>query len=69
VPRLMVVPNRGKHGGENLITNIGEPMEPLLEARGYRLVVKAPKYADPVVQRYGVQPTWYYLFESRELAQ
>jgi hypothetical protein len=69
VPRLMIVPNRGKHGGEKLVTNMGEPMEPLLEARGYQLVVKAPKYADPVVQRYGVQPTWYYLFESRELAQ
>jgi SAM-dependent methyltransferase len=67
VPRLMIVPNRGKHGGEKLVTNLGEPMEPLLEARGYRLAVKAPKYADPVVQRYGVQPTWYYLFESREL--
>jgi len=64
VPRLMLVPNRGKHGGEQLVTNTGVPMEPLLNARGYRLAAKAPKYADPVVQRYGVQPTWHYLFQA-----
>lgn len=64
VPRLMIVPNPAEHGGENLVTNTGEPIERLLASRGYRLAAKAPKYADPVVQRYGVQPTWHYLFQA-----
>jgi hypothetical protein len=64
VPRLMIVPNPAEHGGERLVTNTGEAMEPLLEAHGYRLVAKAPKYADPALQRFGVQPTWHYLFQA-----
>lgn len=64
VPRLMIVPNPAEHGGEKLVTNTGEAMEPLLEAHGYRLVAKAPKYGDPALQRHGVQPTWHYLFQA-----
>jgi len=64
VPRLMIVPNPMEHGGEKLITNAGASMQPLLESRGYRLAAKAPKYADPVVRRHGVQSTWHYLFEA-----
>ena len=64
VPRLMIVPNPAEHRGENLVTNTGESIERLLQLRGYRLEAKAPKYADPVVQRCGVQPTWHYLFQA-----
>ncbi len=64
VPRLMIVPNPAEHGGEKLVTNTGEPMEGLLASRGYRLAARAPKYADPAVQRHGVQPTWHYLFQA-----
>jgi putative sugar O-methyltransferase len=36
---------------------------PHLKARGYRLVHHGPKYDDEAVQRYGVTPAEYYLFE------
>jgi hypothetical protein len=64
VPWLMIVPNPAEHGGEKLVTNTGEAMAPLLEAHGFRLAAKAPKYADPALQRHGVQPTWHYLFQA-----
>ncbi|MBO0892898.1 MAG: hypothetical protein J2O39_00855, partial [Acidimicrobiales bacterium] len=39
---------------------------PHLEDRGYRLVHHGPKYDDEVVQRYGVSPAEYYLFERQD---
>jgi hypothetical protein len=64
VRHLMVVPNQGDHGGRRLTNIRGADLLPLIERR-YRLSVKAPKYADPALQRLGIQPTWHYLFERR----
>jgi len=36
-----------------------------LERYGYRTVLKEPKFIDPVVQEYGLQPSWYHLLELR----
>lgn len=63
VKNLMIVPNRSTSGGRELLTNRGENFLPLLEKYGYRTVVKEPKYLDPVVQEFGLQPSWHHLLE------
>lgn len=62
VRHVMIVPNAGSHEGERLLTNDRQNMEGILTRHGYRLVAKEPKYLDPLVQRYAVNPTYYYLF-------
>ena len=66
---LMIVPNAQDHGGTRLLTQEREgprrDFQPMLESRGYRLVDRSPKYADPIVQKYGISPTHHFLFERR----
>lgn len=62
VKNLMIVPNRSAAGG-GLLTNDGQDFLPLMERYGYRMLVREPKYLDPVVQEFGLQPSWYHLFE------
>jgi hypothetical protein len=59
----MIVPNACGHDGELLRNIDGEDMQPLIERSGYRLVVKEPKYSDPGVQKFALNPTWFWLFE------
>jgi hypothetical protein len=63
VPWLLVAPNAQDHGGRELLTNDQQPFGPLMEQAGYRPRAVLPKYRDPVVQRYGLSPTMYHLFE------
>lgn len=63
VKHLFIVPNTCDHGGVKLALNSGEDFSALVEKYGYKLKVKAPKYEDPMVQKYGVSPTYYYLFQ------
>ena len=63
VRNLMIAPNAMDHGGRELLTNDRRPFGPLIERHGYRPVARVPKYRDPVVQRYGLSPTMYHLFE------
>lgn len=63
VPWLLVVPNAMDHGGRELLTNDRRPFQPLIEQAGYRRRALLPKYRDPVVQRYGLSPSMYHLFE------
>lgn len=63
VRHLFVVPNAMDHGGTRIINSEGCDLRPLIDAAGYRLLACEPKYADSFVQRYGVQPTYHYLFE------
>jgi hypothetical protein len=46
-----------------LRNNAGQDMQPLIEQSGYRLVAMEPKYADPEVQKFALNPTWFWLFE------
>lgn len=62
VKYLMVIPNAGDHGGDQLLTNDGLDMRAVIEENGYRLNTKEPKYSDLIVQEYGLSPTYYYLF-------
>jgi len=65
VGHLMVAPNALDHGGTRLLTNTREDLMPLFAEFGFELAASEPKYSDPFVQKYGVQPTWYYLFTAR----
>lgn len=60
---LFIVPNASDHGGEKLALNGGEDFSYLVEKYGYELRSKAPKYSDPLVQKFGVSPTYYYLYQ------
>jgi hypothetical protein len=40
-------------------------MKGVFEKYGYRQIAKDPKYRDPVVQKYALNPTCHYLFELR----
>jgi SAM-dependent methyltransferase len=63
VKYLFIVPNACDHGGEKLALNSGEDFSDLVDKYGYKLQIKAPKYDDPMVQKYGVSPTYYYLYQ------
>jgi len=56
---LMIVPNTG----DALRTHEGVDFTSIIESRGYRLKANEPKYRDPVVQQYGINPSYYFLFE------
>lgn len=60
---LMIVPNALNHGGERLTTGDGQDFGKVIEKYGYRHIAKDPKYRDPVVQRYAINPTCHHLFE------
>jgi putative sugar O-methyltransferase len=62
VPRLMVVPNEGTVGGARCEINGGVDMEQVFARFGYRPAVREPRYADPNVQRRGVDPVHLHLF-------
>jgi len=63
VRNLFIVPNSSDHGGDRLALNSGEDFSALVEKYGYILKTKAPKYEDPLVQKFGVSPTYYYLYQ------
>jgi len=70
VPYLFVVPNADEHGGTRLLTREPAGIEsqdfmPAILSRGYRLAKKRAQYSVPGVQRCGVSPTHYYLFELK----
>ena len=66
---LMIVPNTVNGTGDMLLTNRREPFMPTIERNGYELIAKEPKYRDPVVQNFGINPTYHYLFELKRPEQ
>jgi hypothetical protein len=63
---LMIVPNTPrKTVGETLLTNDGHDFGGIVTKHGYSLVAREPKYRDPIVQQYAINPTHHYLFELR----
>ena len=65
VGHLMVVPNAVSRDGSDGITmrtNAGEDFSAVVRRHGYVLAANEPKYADPVVQEYGVSPAAHLLF-------
>jgi hypothetical protein len=67
---LFVVPNADWHGGTRLLTqepagNKRQDFMPAILSRGYKLFRKRTQYSASGVQKYGVSPTYYYLFELK----
>jgi hypothetical protein len=65
IGHLMVVPNAVSADGAEGITmrtNTGQDFSAIVRRHGYVLAASEPKYADPVVQEYGVSPAAYLLF-------
>lgn len=60
---LFIVPNAQNNGGKKLISYEGMNFHSLIEQSGFRLKVREPKYSEPVIQQYGVSPTYYHLFK------
>jgi hypothetical protein len=63
VKHLFIVPNGGNNSGQLLLTNIRQDILPVIEKSGYRLIARESKFADPEVQKFGLNPTYYWLFE------
>lgn len=63
VKYLMVVPNAVEEYGKVLLTNTHQDFSRLIESHGYKLVIKEPKYRDPFIQQYGINPTYHHLYE------
>ncbi len=59
VRHLMIVPNTG----DTLRADDGTEYSGILDQHGYKLIAKEPKYRDPLVQQYAINPTYHYLFE------
>jgi SAM-dependent methyltransferase len=65
VRQLMIVPNEGTTKGALCQLRDGSDMEALLARHGYRIAVREPRYGDPVVQQFGIDPVHLHLFELR----
>ena len=67
IPHLLIIPNAMDNEGTELLTTEAGgarlPFLPAVEAAGYRLRERAPKYAEPLMQRHGITPTHYWLFD------
>lgn len=64
VRHLMLVPNgEARNGPIGCQTDSGEDIDAILGRFGYRLKVREPRYQDPLVQRYALDPAQLYLFE------
>jgi SAM-dependent methyltransferase len=63
VRQLMVVPNDGGVGGARCRIGNDVDMESIIARFGYRATVREPRYDDPVVQEYGIDPVCLHLFE------
>lgn len=62
VPYLMVVPNIVAADNVTMLTNAREDLSAEITANGYRLLAAEPKYQDPKVQEYGINPIRHFLF-------
>jgi hypothetical protein len=61
VPYLMIVPN----SGTALLTQDGKDFRPLINQYGYEFMAVEPKYQDPVVQKYALNPDHFHLFKLK----
>lgn len=59
---LFIVPNSVNLQDESLLTNDAKEFSSIVKKYGYNLIVREPKYTDLIVQTYGINPAYYYLF-------
>lgn len=60
---LMVVPNGWNPDLQVCQTNDGHDMEAIFAAHGYHPVAREPRYADPLLQQFGVDPAQLCMFK------
>jgi hypothetical protein len=65
VPYLMIVPNNVAADNVTMLTNAGDDFTKVITSKGYRLLASEPKYRDPLVQEYGINPIRHFLFGLR----
>ncbi|WP_035610997.1 putative sugar O-methyltransferase [Haloferula sp. BvORR071] len=63
VPWLLVCPNAKHDAGRHLGVEDGRGFKGEIEKHGYRLVKMVPKFDDPVLQAYGLDPSYFHLFQ------
>ena len=63
VKYLMIVPNIYSDSKDMLVSHDRQDISKVIEKHGYQLLVKDPKFRDDIVQKYGINPTHYYLFQ------
>jgi hypothetical protein len=67
VPYLIIVPNTGERFLSTEVDSSKLDFQNLIKECGYRLIRKRPKFADATgMDRYGLFPTWYHLFEFQQ---
>ncbi|MDQ7779244.1 MAG: putative sugar O-methyltransferase [Planctomycetota bacterium] len=63
VPYLFLVPNGVARGTPVVLPDGARELSQVIADHGYRLIAIEPKFADPVVQEYGVSPSCCMLFQ------
>lgn len=63
VHQLFVVPNRVSADKRRMLTGYDADMSSIVESFGYVLRQYEPKYASPLLQKYGLYPAYYFLYE------
>ena len=66
IPYLFIVPNAGHLYRGDLISFDNKNFENIIESNGYELVIKRDKYLEPHIQKYGLNPTIYYLYKNHK---
>ena len=64
IPYLFIVPNAGHQYRGDLTSFDNKNFEYIIESNGYELVIKRDKYQEPYIQKYGLNPTIYYLYKN-----
>jgi len=60
----MVVPNKIDLNF-NMLTNDNQDFSKIVRKHRYELITREPKFLDPIVQEYGINPIYHYLFELK----
>ena len=66
IPYLFIVPNAGHRYRGDLISFGNKNFKNIIESNGYELVIKRDKYQEPNIQKYGLNPTIYYLYKNQK---
>jgi hypothetical protein len=62
IPYLLIVPN----SKDDLLTQNRESFSHLVEGSGYELIARGPRYEDPMLQKYALNPDYFHLYRLRE---
>jgi len=63
VRQLFIVPNRVSVDTTRMLTNYDADLSAIVESFGYVLQQREPKFSAPVMQKYGLCPAYYFLYE------